>query len=939
MGFKRFGRMQVLAAWELSQDGQTRIAKTAAEAPLPSFYAQPGTPGTLDIAQALRKVAQEYDISDNPQDYIYEAVRACTAGVANENGDAFSRDELLRFDHRLACAVYQTFILKPHHINHRADNPKTARGVILDSHYNDDAPPMENCPTCNARTAEREGRDRTGLYCRACGTTVHDQFVEILIGVDKTKDPSFAEGVRTGSLNATSMGCVCDSTTCNVCDHVAYNRNEFCQHIKGGNKKKVFKTAAGDRMAFEWCNNVVFTEQSRVDQPADPTALQTEILELSAQKRAAESLHNETEMLKLSKRIVELETKVANIRTADGPEAPPPAPVDDPNAVDGWKPAAPAAAPPTTTPGTPVTAAQGVETEVNEEEDKAEPGTIAAYAEDVEEKKNNTKPFSQDAVGILEGPAPGAEVRASINDSDLAAIDEITNTINAHKGARNMEKFKFKQAYKDLRLQVTKQGGFRIFNPRGTLFIATPAEKIATAKERTNVGMNIMRHIAEHGLVSTIKTMTPALNPKMASILEFDVEDFDGGREKGDTKPVTGDNVDNFTDARATPKKDLQKDYGDDFTDSRATPKTDIRTDVTVNFEGGYGDPKDSVTNEDGLAAREVHHTQTVQQKNTVLDGAESDMQSPDGDKGSPKKNDTGAVKKKGEVEVEAKKPMPAWAKALWAPSSSKGPSASKDPSGRTAEKSKSKSKSRSASKPSASMGKEAAVACSSCKKSKGRCACSKKKNAGVAVPAETKQYESRLERLYKRRFAQLEQEQNKKVAAVVDDVAIKFRKALSLAAARQQLNLEASPIKAAFAETLLAPMDLSGDEYYPGMDQNLAVTLTERAASIGFGEFVDQTVARAAELMKLSDDAFGAIEADVKNLQPVAPPIVENEQSDRRAELARTAARQGNLQVAPAPTDSFAAPRGQRHDRSGIRGALGNTKIHRTGISLKQDE
>jgi hypothetical protein len=910
MSFKKFGQMQVLAAWELSQDGQTRIAKTAAEAPLPSFYANPGTPGTLDIGQALKKVATEYDVSDNPQDYIYEAVRACTAGVSNENGDAFSRDELLRFDHRLACAVYQTFILKPHHINHRAENPKTARGVILDSHYNDSAPPMEQCPDCMAHTASREGRDRTGLYCRACGTCVKDEFVEILIGVDKTKDPSFAEGVRTGSLNATSMGCVCDSTTCNVCDHVAYNRNEFCQHIKGGNKKKVFKTAAGDKMAFEWCNNVVFTEQSRVDQPADPTALQTEILELTAKKKATELLpdflRNETELLKLSKRLVELESKVAAFNRAAQAGAPTDAP-----------------------------------TEI--EDDKTEaPGTIGNFVNEKEKEKEDKPVMSPAAAGIEKVQAPvgtGGKFNissSSVDDQDLAAIDEIANRISANKGARNMEKFKFKQAYKDLRLQVTKQGNFRISNPRGTLFVVQPQEKLATAKERTEAGMGIMRHIAEHGIVSAIKQMKPTFDAKVAQVLEFNVEDFKGGRSKGDTKPITGDNVDNFTDARATPKKDLQKDYGDDFIDKRVSPQTKITDEVVVNFEGGYGDPKDSVTNEDGLAAREVHPTQTVDQKNTVLDGAESDMQPPDGSKGAPAKKTKDLQTKKGSKETKW------WEK--FNKSTSKEPSASKPKAeaaavSKSASKSKSKSKSKSGGSKPAFLDKVASTACKACKKNKSKCACTASKKAGIEVTAETKQYESRLERLYKRRFAQLEQEQNKKVAAVVDDVAVKFRKALSLAAARQQLNLEVSPIKAAFAETLLSPMDLSNDEYYPGMDQTLAVTLTERAASAGFNEFVNQTVARAAELMKMSDEAFGALEADVKNLQPVAPPIAESNKLDHRAELARTAARQGNLQVAPTSTDNIAVPRGQRHDRSGIRGALSNTKLHRSGITLKQNE
>ena len=1257
MAFKKFGKMEILASWEIDPAG-TRIAKTAAEAPLPSFYANPGMVGTLDIGQALKKVATEYDISDNPQDYVYEAVRACTAGVANENGDAFSRDELLRFDHRLACAVYQTFILKPHHINHRADNPKTARGVILDSHYNDNTPPLEQCPTCMAHTASREGRDRTGLYCRACGTCVKDEFIEILLGVDKTKDPSFADGVRTGTLNATSMGCfvpgtlitladgsrkaietivpgdlvithtgaisevdetsvhdcddeivsigvagvqadivatldhpfwvvnpetqvgewkhahavrrgdyllspavrletkevdikfarlagyfaaegnfvkaydgalsgkrvgieftfnanetkyldevqqllidlgadpkryeradrnigvvkayrcqeladrlydavgehahnkhlsdevlswpadaqlafigalingdgfgiheyghswtqfttvsadlcdqvsqilvnlgvphrtsvtakrsgfgserpvydlhitgdyqlklanysdkvvktatsgnhmvasrpvaagilrkvshnkpvmyagkvynfgvkhedhsyvaggiavhncVCDSTTCNVCDHIAFNRNEFCDHIRGGNKKKTFKTASGEKVAFEWCNNVTFTEQSRVDQPADPKALQTEILELAAKKTAEEhkpaDLRNETELLKLSKRLVELESKVAQMKKAAQADAP---------------------------------------TQV--EEKAPEPGTIGAYVQEKKDKDKNAEPLSPDAVGIEEEVGPSSSsmynITSSIADNYLSEIDAVINRTNATKGARNMDQYKFKQAYKDLRLQVTKQGNFRVHNDRGTLFVVQPQEKLATAKERTDAGVNIMRHIAEHGLVAAMKKFNAVLAPKVAQVLEFNVNDMGkAGPKDGDKGPITNDNVDNFTDARAKPKSDLQKDNVDNFTDKRVTPQTEIVQEHVEDLEGGREMPKDikdlgSVTTEDGLAAREVHPPKS--KGNNALDGATGDMQ------GNPR----GAPGKKVTAEVEKEAKRPEWLKKFDSKSTSK--STSKAPS---ASKSKSASKpkaeaaaSKSKSKP-AFLNKSASKHCTGCNKSPSKCACTaskKAKTAGIEVTAETKKYESRLERLYKRRYAQLEQEQNKKVAEVVDVVADKFKKALRLATARQQLNLEMSPIKAAFAETLLAPMDLTGDEYYPGMDQHLAVTLTEKAASVGFEEFVDQTVARAAELMKLSDDAFIALEADVKHLQPVAPPIVEDNQLDHRAEKARTAARQGNLQVAPAPTDHFAAPRGQRHDRSGIRGALGNTKIHRTGITLQQND
>ena len=90
------------------------------------------------------------------------------------------------------------------------------------------------------------------------------------------KDPYLAKGLKTGVISAFSMGCECESTRCSVCDKVATNRLEFCPHIRYGNKMQWFddpKMPGRKIQAFEWCEGVVYSELSAVDQPADPRAL------------------------------------------------------------------------------------------------------------------------------------------------------------------------------------------------------------------------------------------------------------------------------------------------------------------------------------------------------------------------------------------------------------------------------------------------------------------------------------------------------------------------------------------------------------------------------------------------------------------------------------------------------------------------------------------
>ena len=186
---------------------------------------------SLNFKAVLDNVGDTYQISKDPKDYEIIVVRAVEADTPNDNGDAFPKGELLRFDSKIGEKVYRTFNLKPHHVNHQSQDPRMARGVILDSHFNE----------------LNDG----------------ETFVEILVASDKTKDPILIKNIINGRLDKFSMGCHCDYTTCSICDHKAYNELQFCDHIAHNKMQKI----AG-KLAFENCYGVVYDEISSVYDPA-----------------------------------------------------------------------------------------------------------------------------------------------------------------------------------------------------------------------------------------------------------------------------------------------------------------------------------------------------------------------------------------------------------------------------------------------------------------------------------------------------------------------------------------------------------------------------------------------------------------------------------------------------------------------------------------------
>lgn len=250
MAFRKTASVDVLGVRSDSAWQKVAAGKTS------SHFMEDGL--SLNLEAILDTVADTYRISRDPRDYLLIPCRACSADRPNENMDGWRREELLRFDPRLGRRVYSTFVLKPHFVNHNAANFSLSRGVLLDSHFNDQNPASD---AVKRAVFEATGKDAD-----------RDEFAEVLIAADITKDPYLAEAYKSGSVYRFSMGCDVSDTECSVCGKVASSTAQFCDHVRTKHSRRAYPIEGGERKASEWCRGTIFAELSAVDDPADKDA-------------------------------------------------------------------------------------------------------------------------------------------------------------------------------------------------------------------------------------------------------------------------------------------------------------------------------------------------------------------------------------------------------------------------------------------------------------------------------------------------------------------------------------------------------------------------------------------------------------------------------------------------------------------------------------------
>lgn len=148
--------------------------------------------GTKYIGEIARKSNGKVDlraeIAKRP-DALWFRAKAIEADMENDNGDYFSREELVK--------SYKSFEGVPIFTNHENDKIEAAKGKVV--------------------LAEWDEKEKA-VYCTAF--------------VDREAYPNICRAIEEGYVTDVSMGTQVDYSVCSICDKKAYTADQYCDHVK-----------------------------------------------------------------------------------------------------------------------------------------------------------------------------------------------------------------------------------------------------------------------------------------------------------------------------------------------------------------------------------------------------------------------------------------------------------------------------------------------------------------------------------------------------------------------------------------------------------------------------------------------------------------------------------------------------------------------------------
>ena len=116
------------------------------------------------------------------------------------------------------------------------------------------------------------------VIARDMGDTI---LVDVLFSVDR-RHKDLVANIENGIINAVSMGCSTAKTICSICGNVATSPEQYCDHVKMGNKGRMYRCDDGKtRKAAEICRENTFFDVSLVANPAFAGAIFRKILSSS----------------------------------------------------------------------------------------------------------------------------------------------------------------------------------------------------------------------------------------------------------------------------------------------------------------------------------------------------------------------------------------------------------------------------------------------------------------------------------------------------------------------------------------------------------------------------------------------------------------------------------------------------------------------------------
>lgn len=202
---------------------------------------------TLDFASWLPFAAKEYHCSKDPSDYVLVPVIAMPSDLPNRNGVGFPLKELSTWRVEDGMLAYQTFKGKPVHIEHDNQDPTKAVGMIVDTAL----VPMIGF-----------GGQRLWKLL-------------LLLAIDRSKDPTYAQYVLTGEINSYSMGAWVEAYSCGYCGAPMGS----CNHINARRPRDFY--ILDGKLVYRRVHGIKGFECSIVRDPAYVTAISDKLMSLS----------------------------------------------------------------------------------------------------------------------------------------------------------------------------------------------------------------------------------------------------------------------------------------------------------------------------------------------------------------------------------------------------------------------------------------------------------------------------------------------------------------------------------------------------------------------------------------------------------------------------------------------------------------------------------
>jgi len=199
------------------------------------------------VLNAYKETKSVHQVAPYNSEFEFFRVLGVHGDIPNTNGDMFrwgstedrEAPELMRWDDKIERYIYSTFVGKGNYKDHQNQSVIKAVGILLDSVPNHKV-----------------------------------KGIELLVAVDKGKDPMLVRGINQGYITDVSMGARVTYSICSICDNVAHNEFEYCSHIKNwkGQHYSGPETNWMPKLAYEDNRGVEFIELSWVTVGADTKA-------------------------------------------------------------------------------------------------------------------------------------------------------------------------------------------------------------------------------------------------------------------------------------------------------------------------------------------------------------------------------------------------------------------------------------------------------------------------------------------------------------------------------------------------------------------------------------------------------------------------------------------------------------------------------------------